>query len=64
MIIATGVSYRRLEAPELDSLADAGMFDGAATTEAQALAGKRAFVVGGGNSAGSPPCTCRGMRSR
>ena len=28
------------------------MFYGAATTQAQALAGKRAFVVGGGNSAG------------
>jgi thioredoxin reductase (NADPH) len=52
VIIATGVSYRRLDAPRLDALARAGVFYGAATTEAQALAGKRAFVVGGGNSAG------------
>jgi thioredoxin reductase (NADPH) len=52
VIIATGVSYRRLAVPELESLAGAGVFYGAATTEAQALAGKRAFVVGGGNSAG------------
>jgi thioredoxin reductase (NADPH) len=52
VIIATGVSYRRLDAPGLDALAGAGVFYGAATTEAQALAGKRVFVVGGGNSAG------------
>jgi len=55
VIIATGVSYRRLEVPELDLPAGAGVFYGAATTEAQTLAGKRAFVVGGGgNSAGQP----------
>ena len=52
VVIATGVSYRRLAVPELESLAGAGVFYGAATTEAQALAGRRAFVVGGGNSAG------------
>src|SRR6266851_1483283 len=52
VVIATGVSYRRLAVPELESLAGAGVFYGAATTEAQGLAGKRAFVVGGGNSAG------------
>ena len=52
VIIATGVSYRRLAVPELESLAGAGVFYGAATAEARALAGKRAFVVGGGNSAG------------
>ena len=52
VIIATGVSYRRLAVPELESLTGAGVFYGAATTEAQALTGKRAFVVGGGNSAG------------
>jgi thioredoxin reductase (NADPH) len=52
VIIATGVSYRRLAVPELESLAGAGVFYGAATAEAQAVAGKLAFVVGGGNSAG------------
>jgi thioredoxin reductase (NADPH) len=44
VVIATGVSYRRLAVPELESLAGAGVFYGAATTEARALAGKRAFV--------------------
>ena len=66
VIIATGVSYRRLGIAELESLAGAGVFYGASTIEAQAVAGKPVFVVGGGNSAGRPPCTCevRASRSR
>ena len=52
VVIATGVSYRRLGIPELEALAGAGVFYGAGTIEAQAVAGKPAFVVGGGNSAG------------
>ena len=52
VIIATGVSYRRLGIAELDSFAGAGVFYGASTIEAQAVAGKPVFVVGGGNSAG------------
>lgn len=52
VIIATGVSYRRLNVPELESLVGAGVFYGAPTVEAQAMSGKRVVVVGGGNSAG------------
>jgi len=52
VVIASGVSYRRLGVPELEALAGAGVFYGAGTIEAQAVAGKPAFVVGGGNSAG------------
>jgi thioredoxin reductase (NADPH) len=52
VVIATGVSYRRLRVPELEALAGAGVFYGAGTIEAQAVARKPAFVVGGGNSAG------------
>jgi thioredoxin reductase (NADPH) len=52
VVIASGVSYRRLQVPELEALAGAGVFYGAGTIEAQAIAGKPAFVVGGGNSAG------------
>jgi thioredoxin reductase (NADPH) len=52
VVIATGVSYRRLGVPELESLVGAGVFYGAATVEAQAVAGRPVFVVGGGNSAG------------
>jgi thioredoxin reductase (NADPH) len=52
VVIASGVSYRRLQVPELERLAGAGVFYGAGTIETQAIAGKPAFVVGGGNSAG------------
>src|SRR5215469_4555528 len=52
VVIASGVSYRRLGVPELEALAGAGVFYGAGTIEAQAVTGKPAFVVGGGNSAG------------
>ncbi|MEJ2357852.1 MAG: NAD(P)/FAD-dependent oxidoreductase [Deinococcales bacterium] len=52
MLIATGVSYRRLEAPGLAELTGAGIYYGAAATEAASLQGQDAFVVGGGNSAG------------
>ncbi len=52
VVIATGVTYRRLDVPRLDELLGAGVFYGAAVTEAAALKGQRAFVVGGANSAG------------
>lgn len=52
VVIASGVSYRRLQVPELEALAGAGVFYGAGTIEAQAVAGTPVFVVGGGNSAG------------
>jgi thioredoxin reductase (NADPH) len=52
VIIATGVSYRRLGIAELESLVGVGVFYGASTIEAQAVAGQPVFVVGGGNSAG------------
>jgi thioredoxin reductase (NADPH) len=52
VVLATGVSYRRLAVPGLDELTGAGVFYGAAVTEAQAMAGQRVAVVGGANSAG------------
>jgi thioredoxin reductase (NADPH) len=52
LLIATGVSYRRLDAPGLADLTGAGVYYGAAATEATGLQGRDAFVVGGGNSAG------------
>lgn len=52
VVIATGVSYRRLGVPELESLVGAGVFYGAATVEAQAMTAAQVFVAGGGNSAG------------
>jgi thioredoxin reductase (NADPH) len=52
VIIATGVSYRRLEVPDLEALQDTGVFYGAAISEAQAMEGQDVYVVGGANSAG------------
>lgn len=52
VVVATGVSYRRLEVPELEAFQGAGVFYGASIAEAQALRGQNAVVVGGGNSAG------------
>jgi thioredoxin reductase (NADPH) len=52
VLIATGVSYRRLGVPAFESLQGAGVFYSAAVTEAQATEGREVHVVGGGNSAG------------
>jgi thioredoxin reductase (NADPH) len=52
LLIATGVSYRMLDVPGADRLAGAGVYYGAAITEAVAARDEDVFVVGGGNSAG------------
>jgi thioredoxin reductase (NADPH) len=52
VVIATGVSYRQLEAPGVDRLVGNGVFYGAGISEARALGAVDACVVGGGNSAG------------
>jgi thioredoxin reductase (NADPH) len=52
VILATGVSYRRLDAPGLDDLTGRGVYYGSALTEATACLGQDVYVVGGANSAG------------
>ncbi|HVD19446.1 MAG TPA: FAD-dependent oxidoreductase [Propionibacteriaceae bacterium] len=52
VVIATGVTYRQLNVPGTDTMLGAGVFYGAAVTEAAALEGQPAFVVGGANAAG------------
>jgi thioredoxin reductase (NADPH) len=52
VILATGVSYRRLGAPGLDDLTGRGVYYGSALTEASACLGQDIYVVGGANSAG------------
>jgi thioredoxin reductase (NADPH) len=52
VVIATGVSYRRLGVPSLEELSGHGVYYGASVSAAQALAGLRAGVIGAGNSAG------------
>ncbi|HEX8260285.1 MAG TPA: FAD-dependent oxidoreductase [Rubrobacteraceae bacterium] len=52
VIVATGASYRRLDIPSLEALRGAGVFYGAAVTEAVAMKEQDVYVVGAGNSAG------------
>ena len=52
VVVAGGVSYRRLEIRELDELTGSGVFYGASPTDGQQFSDGRVFVVGGGNSAG------------
>jgi thioredoxin reductase (NADPH) len=52
VILATGVSYRRVGVPSLEDLVGKGVFYGAAASEAQAMEGQEVYVVGGANSAG------------
>ena len=52
VILATGVSYRMLEAPGLSELSGRGVFYGAATTEGPACRSQDVYIVGGANSAG------------
>jgi thioredoxin reductase (NADPH) len=51
-LIATGVSYCKLDVPGADRLSGAGVYYGAALTEAISCAGETVYIVGGANSAG------------
>ncbi len=52
VILATGVSYRQLDAPGLAELTGTGVFYGSALTEATGCTAHDVFIVGGANSAG------------
>lgn len=52
IVLATGVSWRRLPADGADQLAGAGIYYGAAIHEARDCAGEEVYLVGGANSAG------------
>lgn len=56
VVIATGISYRRVGLPAVESLMGAGVFYGSALTDVPALQGEDAVVVGAGNSAGQAAC--------
>src|SRR5437762_6462171 len=51
-MVATGVQWRRLEAPGVDRLQGAGIYYGGGATEALSCKGEIVYVVGGANSAG------------
>jgi thioredoxin reductase (NADPH) len=52
VLIATGVSYRRLGIQHEDALLGKGVYYGGAVAEAPGMRGRRVFVAGAGNSAG------------
>ncbi|MDX6294322.1 MAG: thioredoxin reductase [Kribbellaceae bacterium] len=52
VILATGVSYRTLEAPGVEDLCGRGIYYGSATTEGPSCAGQDVYIIGGANSAG------------
>ncbi|MFG1943416.1 FAD-dependent oxidoreductase [Nonomuraea sp. NPDC048826] len=52
VILATGVTYRRLDAPGLDDLVGRGVYYGAALTEAPSCRDQDVYIVGAANSAG------------
>lgn len=52
VLVASGVSYRQLSTPGFPELTGAGVYYGAAMTEARACADQHIVVIGGANSAG------------
>lgn len=52
LMVATGVQWKRLDAPGIDKLQGAGVYYGGGTTEALSCKGEIVYVVGGANSAG------------
>ena len=52
LVIATGVQYRKLNVPGLESLTGAGIYYGSSIAEAVACEGEDVYIVGAGNSAG------------
>jgi len=52
LLIATGVAYRKLDVPGMERLQGAGVYYGAAMTEAATCKDEDVYVVGGANSAG------------
>jgi len=52
LLVATGVSYRRLNVPGMEKLTGAGVYYGAAMTEAMSCRDEDVYIIGGANSAG------------
>ena len=52
LILSSGVSVRELDVPGTENVTGAGVFYGAALTEAASYKGEHVYVVGGANSAG------------
>jgi thioredoxin reductase (NADPH) len=64
VLLATGVTYRRLGLPALEELNGAGVFYGGPTSEAPAMVGREVYVLGGANSAGQAALYLAGYAKR
>ena len=62
VILAMGVSYRRLDVPALVELEGHGVPHGSSPSDARQFTGGNVFVVGGANSASRRRCTSRGTQ--
>lgn len=58
LLIATGVQWRKLDVPGIENLTGAGIYYGAAMTEAMACQNEDVYIVGGANSAGQAAMYC------
>ena len=64
VLVASGVSYRQLNAPGFAELTGAGIYYGAALIEARACADQHVVVIGGANSAGQAAVYFSGYAGR
>jgi thioredoxin reductase (NADPH) len=64
VLVASGVSYRQLQAPGFADFTGAGVYYGAALTEARACSDQHVVVIGGANSAGQAAVHFSGFASR
>ncbi len=64
VLVASGVSYRRMPAPGFEDLTGAGVYYGAALTEARSCADQHVVVIGGANSAGQAAVYFSGYASK
>ncbi|MFZ0041500.1 MAG: FAD-dependent oxidoreductase [Solirubrobacteraceae bacterium] len=64
VLVSSGVAYRRMPAPGFDDFTGAGVYYGAALTEARSCADQHVVVIGGANSAGQAAVYFSGYASR
>jgi thioredoxin reductase (NADPH) len=64
VLLATGISYRKLDVPRADALTGRGVFYGSAATEAPACSGEDVYIVGAANSAGQAAVYFSGYADR
>jgi thioredoxin reductase (NADPH) len=64
VLIATGVEWRKIDVPGAERLTGAGLYYGAAASEAASCAGEDVYIVGGANSAGQAAMNFAGHARR